>query len=168
MIFDRLGIPVDTLPIIAWRFKSYDHTLTQTRLPIWISVHTVSYWQHCINVNVPMQQHNIPNTWGTFDGSVTKWKQLRDRFKESMHDNKDVSLATKILRLQDSLKGKAAQALGQRHFTADNYMDAWKRLNELYDRPYVIASEFMRQFYRLPQLQSSPTANELNCKECQM
>lgn len=114
-----------------------------------------------INVNVPMQQHNIPNTWGTFDGSITKWKQFRDRFKESMHDLKGVSLATKFSRLQDSLKGKAAQALGQWHITADNYMDAWERLNELYDRPYLIASAHLRQFYRLPQLQGNPTANEL-------
>lgn len=114
-----------------------------------------------INVNMPVQQHNIPNTWGTFDGSVLKWKQFRDRFKEAMHDNKDVSLATKFSRLQDSLKGKAAQALGQWHITAENYLDAWERLNELYDRPYVIASEHMRQFYRLPQLQGNPTANEL-------
>lgn len=117
-----------------------------------------------INVIAKMavQQHDIANTWGEFDGSFRKWMEFRDRFKEAIHLNPDISDAYKYSYLKKSLVGKAAKVLGDVQLTNDSYKDAYERLHQLYDKPYLISCEYMKQFERLPELNGIPTANELH------
>lgn len=110
-----------------------------------------------IKLIMPLQPHNMQNTWGKFDGGLRKWMGFRDRFKAAIHDNADVTNAYKLSYLLQSLTGAAAQALGK----SDNYDEAWKRLLELYDKPYLIAQEHLRDFYKLPTLQPPASAAQL-------
>lgn len=114
-----------------------------------------------IKVTLEGQHHNIPNTWGDFDGNVLKWKGFHDRYVEGMHKLETVAPSYKFLRLKQSLVGKAAKALGEWQLTEDNYAEAWDRLKQLYDKPQLIAHEHLRQFYRLPELHGKASSNEL-------
>lgn len=107
-----------------------------------------------IKLIMPVQQHNMQNTWGKFDGGLRKWIGFRDRFKAAIHGNSDITDAYKLQYLLQSLAGTAAQALGK----SDNYEQAWERLLELYDKPYLIAQEHLRDFYNLPTLQTPASA----------
>lgn len=117
--------------------------------------------QKIIKVQMPVQQHDMKNTWGYFDGDSMKWLGFRDRFMAAIHNNADVSEAYKHSYLIESLKGAAADALGQSHETKGSYTEAWNRLMELYNKPYKIARDYMRQFYSLPVLQTRATSTEL-------
>lgn len=78
----------------------------------------------------------IENTWGDFNGELTKWKGFHDRFKIAVHENSAIAKVFKFQHLRSSLKGWAANALGDWEQTEDNYDEAWERLNQLYNRPY--------------------------------
>lgn len=110
-----------------------------------------------IKLIMPVQQHNMQNTWGKFAGKLRSWIGFRDRFKAAIHNNKDISDAYKLSYLLQSLVGPASEALGK----SDNYQQAWERLLELYNKPYPIAQEHLRDFYNLPTLQTLATASEL-------
>ena len=60
-----------------------------------------------------------------------------------------------------SLKGDAATTLEQGFVTGGSYQEAWERLMSVYNNPYRIASNYLRDFYRLPVLQSPASAPEL-------
>lgn len=75
----------------------------------------------------------IENIWGEFDGNLTQWSGFHDRFKANVHDNEKISGAMKFQYLRNSLKGYAAAAIGEWQQTDENYLEAWDRLNELYN-----------------------------------
>ncbi|XP_049308602.1 uncharacterized protein LOC125777545 [Bactrocera dorsalis] len=114
-----------------------------------------------VQVNMPYQQHDLKNTWGNFDGTLTMWPGFRDRFSAAIHENRNVSPAFKFSYLKKSLVGGAAQTLGEWQLTDDNYIEAWDRLKQLYDRKYPICREHLRQFNRLPVIGGVPRADEL-------
>lgn len=95
---------------------------------------------------------SIENTWGEFDGNLTQWQGFHDRFKAAIHDNEQLSGAYKFMYLQNSLKGKANQALGEWQLTDNNYAEAWERLKQLYERKYQTSAELVRKFNNLPKL----------------
>lgn len=82
-----------------------------------------------VNVQMPFQQHDIKNTWGDFDGTLTKWQGFHDRFVAAIHDNAQVTPAYKFSYLKKSLTGRAARTLGEWQLTDENYQEAWERLN---------------------------------------
>ncbi|XP_036327151.1 uncharacterized protein LOC118739748 [Rhagoletis pomonella] len=114
-----------------------------------------------VQVNLPYQQHDMKNTWGDFDGTLTKWSGFRDRFMAAIHNNENVSPAFKFSYLKKSLVGKAARTLGEWQLTDDNYVEAWARLKQLYDRKYPICREHLRQLLRLPTIEGAPRPNDL-------
>lgn len=94
----------------------------------------------------------IENTWGEFNGELTKWKGFHDRFKIAVHENSAIAKVFKFQHLRNSLKGWAASALGDWEQTEDNYDEAWERLNQLYNRPYQTSKELLDKFHALPKL----------------
>lgn len=108
------------------------------------------------------QQHNIPNTWGHFDGnSLLKWKDFQQRFTAAIHTNADVSIAYKFSYLKNSLKGKAAESIAGYEVSEANYNAAWERLNKDYDRKYPLARSYLTQFFQLKMVSEPATAEEL-------
>lgn len=110
---------------------------------------------------MPVQQHNIPNTWGYFDGDLTKWLGFRDRFSKAIGEEADVSDAWKHSHLLDSLQGQAKETLGKSGTVEGTFQQAWDRMKEIYDKPYSIARLQMREFFKLPHLQGQATSAEL-------
>ncbi|XP_055922828.1 uncharacterized protein LOC129953610 [Eupeodes corollae] len=117
--------------------------------------------QIAVQVSMPFSQHDVKNTWGEFDGVITKWQGFRDRFLAAVHENKNISPAYKFAYLKGSLTGKAARTLGEWQLTESNYAEAWQRLNDVYSRQYATCRELLRQFFRLPSLMEHPRAAEL-------
>lgn len=113
-----------------------------------------------VSIQVPPQQE-VKNTWGEFDGSLTKWQGFRDRFVAAVHENEQVRPAFKFQHLAKSLTGKAAKTLGEWQLTESNYLEAWARLNQLYDKKYHTCRELLRQFMSLPCLPATPRADEI-------
>lgn len=93
----------------------------------------------------------VENTWGEFSGDLTQWQGFHDRFKSAVHDS-DMSNAFKFQHLKQSLKGKAAMAIGEWQLTDNNYGEAWERLKQLYSRPYQTCKELLWKFQALPKL----------------
>lgn len=121
----------------------------------------VSSTDRSIKVILPTQQHNMQNTWGQFDGNFKKWLGFRERFQAAIMDNVDISDSYKLMYLKGSLLGKAAATLGDDRLSNDNAQEAWDRLYEVFNKPYLIAREYMNDFYSLPSLHGQATADEL-------
>ncbi|XP_055922685.1 uncharacterized protein LOC129953493 [Eupeodes corollae] len=113
-----------------------------------------------VQVNMPFAQHDVKNTWGEFDGSYTKWQGFRDRFVAAVHDNDKIAPAYKFSYLKASLTGRA-NALGEWQLSDQNYYEAWKRMEEVYNKKYATCRELLRHFFRLPMLEGTPKAAEL-------
>lgn len=96
-----------------------------------------------VQVQMPFQQHDIRNTWGEFDGSLTKWQGFRDRFVAAIHNNDQIAPSYKFSYLKNSLVGKASKTLGEWQLTDRNYGEAWDRLNHIYDRKYHICRAYL-------------------------
>ncbi|XP_055919238.1 uncharacterized protein LOC129951192 [Eupeodes corollae] len=86
-----------------------------------------------VQVNLPFAEHDVKNTWGTFDGSFTKWQSFKDRFTAAVHANEKIAPAYKFAYLKSSLSGRAARTLGEWQQTDQNYGRAWARLNQVYN-----------------------------------
>lgn len=94
----------------------------------------------------------MDNTWGEFDGNLTKWQTFHDCFKAAVHDNKSISNVFKFQRLKSSLKGKAANIFNGWEHTDANYNLAWERLKQIYQRKYQTSKQLFRTFFNLPSL----------------
>lgn len=118
--------------------------------------------QQKIVVQVPPQQHNMTNTWGTFDGrSLYKWKEFKQRFSAAIHNNEHVSTTYKFTYLKNSLKNKASELIARYESTDENYEAAWDRLNSEYDRKYPLARAYLERFLQLKEISDPATADEL-------
>lgn len=95
----------------------------------------------------------IENTWGHFDGNLIHWQGFIDRFISEVHNNNTIANSYKFILLRDSLKGKAAAALGEWSSSDENHPEAFARVNQLFDRKYQTVHELMKKFRDLPQLE---------------
>lgn len=77
------------------------------------------------------------NTWGDFDGNLSKWQGFRDSFKSAVHEDDLIAPVYKFQLLKSSLKGRAAKAFGEWQINDQNYLEAWEWLNEMFSRPYA-------------------------------
>lgn len=105
-----------------------------------------------IVVRLHQNRRDIENTWGDFDGTLTKWRGFCDLFADRVHNDDELSPAHKFRLLKNSLKGDAARALGDWEITDDNYLEAWNRLKELYEQTYVTGGKLMRKLWSLQKL----------------
>lgn len=105
-------------------------------------------------------KHNVENTWGDFDGTLTKWRGFRDLFTDRVHNDADLAPAYKFKLLKNSLTGNAATSLGDWELTDENYAEAWDRLNHLYDQVYITGARLMRKLNNLIKLEK-PTGYHL-------
>lgn len=111
-----------------------------------------------------LQNGKIENTWGEFDGTLSKFQGFHDRFKWAVHDNNDYSPAMKFQALWSSLKGKALEDLGEWSFSDVEYAELWDRLQELYQRKFHTSSEILSKFTKLKKIEraSGPGLQKLS------
>lgn len=101
--------------------------------------------------NIDLIAQKIENVWGEFDGTQWKWATFRDIFRDVVHTS-EMSNSIKFHHLKKSLKGEAADVLGNWAITNDNYPLAWARLNEVYEHTHQAGTELLQRLNKLPQL----------------
>lgn len=106
----------------------------------------------------------IENTWGEFDGTLSKFQGFHDRFKWAVYDKPEYAPSMKFQALWRSLKGKALEDLGEWSFTDVEYVELWDRLKELYQRGYHTSSEILNKFTSLKKVEraSGPSLQKLS------
>lgn len=105
-----------------------------------------------IVVRVEQPKRDIENTWGEFNGNLTKWRAFCDLFTDRVHNDDALAPAHKFRLLKSSLKGTAAAALGDWELSDGNYAEAWNRLKELYEQTYLTGSKLVQRLIALPKL----------------
>lgn len=93
------------------------------------------------------------NTWGKFDGNLSRWQGFRDAFKAAVHDDEIIKPIFKFQLLKSSLEGRAAAALGEWQVTEQNYYEAWNWLNELYERKYQTSKQILFKLLHFQKLE---------------
>ncbi|KRX35342.1 hypothetical protein T05_1863 [Trichinella murrelli] len=83
--------------------------------------------------NVRLPQCALPK----FDGDVTKFWEFWDQFESSVHQQRDLSDAVKLVYLRDCLTGDALRAIAGLSAANADYQVAVRRLKERFDRPVV-------------------------------
>ncbi|XP_055851572.1 uncharacterized protein LOC129915898 [Episyrphus balteatus] len=98
------------------------------------------------------RQFDLENTWGEFDGDYTKWIDFREKFKTAIHDNNNLTIPMKFFYLRKSLVDEAAITLEEWQMTAEDYDEAWDRLDQIYNNQYMMTRGFIQQLFDLPDI----------------
>lgn len=97
----------------------------------------------------------IENTWGEFDGTLSKWSPFRDMFMSAVHEAGYMTNVFKFQQLIKSLKGEAAEVLEGWQVTGDNYPLAWTRLNNVFNLPHQTATQLINKLNYLPTIEKA-------------
>lgn len=114
-----------------------------------------------VQVQMPVSEANIKNTWGKYDGNLLNWLSFRDKFLAAVHNKTEIADSYKHSYLQNSLEGKAAGLVGKWGLSDGSYQDAWDRIMEHYNKKYRLRRAYLERFFQLKQIQGIPTQNEL-------
>lgn len=83
------------------------------------------------------------NTWGTYDGELSKWQGFHDNFVVAVHNDQMITPSTKLQLLQSSLRGEALAKFGQWPVGDNNYQEAWEWLQQQNRREYQASKEIL-------------------------
>lgn len=108
-------------------------------------------------MKLELKNAEIPNTWGTFDGSYSAWPSFRDRFV-AVHNNADVTVARKLDLLSKALVGKATLDTSKLSTTDAQYAVVWERLVDRYEDEYRVVHELVQKVLGMRKL-SSPSCH---------
>lgn len=97
----------------------------------------------------------VDNTWGEFDGTLSKWRAFRDMFTSAVHEAAYMTNVFKFQQLMKSLKGEAAEVLEGWQITGDNYPLAWTRLNSVFNLPHQTATQLINKLNQLPKVEKA-------------
>lgn len=117
--------------------------------------------QQSIVVQMPFQFQNMKETWGTFDGDITKWQDFRARFELAVHDQPEIPLHYKFSFLRNELVGKAAEAASGWILKPENYTKVWDELVSKNERRYPLACAHLSRFFANKRLEAHATPDEL-------
>lgn len=95
----------------------------------------------------------VENTWGEFDGTLSKWKTFRQMFTSAIHEAGYLTNEFKFQQLIKSLKGEAVDVLEGWEITAENYPLAWERLNKVFHLPHVTVTKLINKLSELPKIE---------------
>ncbi|KRZ81526.1 hypothetical protein T08_11933, partial [Trichinella sp. T8] len=85
-----------------------------------------------------------------FDGDVTKFREFWDQFESSVHQQRDLSDAVKLVYLRDCLTGDALGAIAGLSAANADYQVAVRRLKERFDRPVVATRRLLLNLVGTP------------------
>lgn len=92
-----------------------------------------------------------------FSGNEEDWGLFRQAFQATVHSNPRLNNAQKLLKLLNSLEGRAKNAIGSFWSTADdqNFDLAWNALCRQYDNEYGTIRAHLRKIHALKPLQEA-------------
>lgn len=114
-----------------------------------------------ITVQMPFHPHNVPQTWGTFNGNPLEWQDFRSRFELAVHSRTDIPDDHKLAFLRNALKGLAAQASKGWTLKAENYKKCWDELVEKNSKRYPVASAYLSRFFAIKKMPEPATSAQL-------
>lgn len=117
-----------------------------------VPVHAAPAAQNADEMRYLLTQ-KVENTWGEFDGTLSKWKAFREMFASAVHDAGYLTNVFKFQQLVKSLKGEAAEVLEGWEITGDNYPLAWNRLNAVFHLPHQTVTKLINKLDELPKIE---------------
>ena len=96
-----------------------------------------------------------------FSGDPLKFSSFWDVFKNSVHDNPELSGVQKFSYLQGLLKGEAAEAISGIRVSAENYETAINIINHRYNKSEVIVEAHLKNLRSLPSVKNHKNIREL-------
>ncbi|XP_036339791.1 uncharacterized protein LOC118749130 [Rhagoletis pomonella] len=100
--------------------------------------------QNISNIHLPKIQ--VP----TFSGSYQDWPSFRDLFTGAIDQKTNLTSTQKFHYLKSYLAGEALKLVKHLAPTDSNYLEAWDRLTQRYDRKPLIVRSFIQSFLSLP------------------
>lgn len=105
-------------------------------------------------VHVELGDTSYTDRIAKFDGNFAKWATFRDSFKAAVLDRTDLRPVQKLLRLQQSVTGMAADILGQWTLTPENLQLAWDQLCRAYNNEYQTIRAHIRELFEMPTIKA--------------
>lgn len=139
--------------------KSTLHLIIQTRQ----SLAMVQPVPNKFNPNhlIPKSEIRLPRlSLPSFSGDYSEWTTFFDLFKCTVDQNMTLTNAQRLQYLKSVLKGEALNLIQHFSITNDNYVDAWKKLQQRYNKKKNIIYNFINKFNELPNV-TQVTAEKL-------
>lgn len=110
----------------------------------------------------------ILNTWGTFEGDISKWPKFAEEFAK-VHNNAALNDTEKFDMLKQACSTKLAEMLQALY--ENDYNKAWNKLNEMYGSTYKQTQFYVQKLLMIPRIttMSSETVQILyrQVRECE-
>lgn len=91
--------------------------------------------------DLPLQRVQIP----TFKGDYDSWATFRDLYTAAVHNQSNMTSATKLWNLKSLMSGRAAELLADYNICDGDYEGAWALLNERFDNKRVLINNEIGQ-----------------------
>ncbi|XP_071649486.1 uncharacterized protein [Temnothorax longispinosus] len=85
-----------------------------------------------------------------FDGNLEKWLSFKNTFVTMIDSRQDITDLQKFLYLKDSLRDDALNKITIYNVSEENYKNAWKLLNDSYERKRILIAKHLDAIIDLP------------------
>ncbi|KYN08018.1 hypothetical protein ALC62_01007 [Cyphomyrmex costatus] len=116
----------------------------------------VSCLSHSYRPTTHLPKLHLP----TFDGSIDKWENFRDRFTSLIRNDQSLSSVNRMHYLSSCVKGEAINALSHLAITDANFAVAWDILVARYDNKRRLINYHFQSLLNLPTV-STNTSKDL-------
>ncbi|XP_067613495.1 uncharacterized protein [Eurosta solidaginis] len=97
-----------------------------------------------------LERLNRTQNISNISGSYQDWPSFRDLFTGAIDQKNNLTPTQKFHYLKSYLAGDALQLVKHLALTDANYLEAWNRLTQRYDRKPLIVRSFIQSFLSLP------------------
>ncbi|XP_077265462.1 uncharacterized protein LOC143899225 [Temnothorax americanus] len=113
--------------------------------------HTVNLNATSIPVDNNMRRIKLPVAeLPKFDGNLEKWLSFKNTFVTMIDSRQDITDLQKFLYLKDSLRDDALNKITIYNVSEENYKNAWKLLNDSYERKQILIAKHLDAIIDLP------------------
>lgn len=127
---------------IATKFHALDQPSTSRELSV--NTTSIAVDNHTRRIKLPVAE--LPK----FDGSLDKWLSFKNTFITMIDSLKDITDLQKFLYLKDSLRDDALNKISIYDVSEENYKNAWKLLNDSYERKRILIAKHLDAIIELP------------------
>lgn len=133
--FDEFNDIQDRYYAIASQFQT--STQPSTSREVNLNATSISVDNNTRRIKLPVAE--LPK----FDGSLDKWLSFKNTFVTMIDSLKDITDLQKFLYLKDSLRGDALNKISIYDVSEENYKNAWKLLNDSYERKRILIAKHL-------------------------
>lgn len=97
--------------------------------------------------------------FGTFNGEATQWQRFRRAFEQAVHANNQLTDVQRMSYLHAALIGRPALMVSTNAGGAQQYAQAWWRLNQHYNSEYVQRESYFKELFAMPRIRAENRAS---------